>query len=100
MISLWHLGDYFRKHHRDSAQHYFELAFALSRKTRNVEMHRKTLRSLAEMDLAEDYSTQLRNLEDSLQQHRVDVRYRFARLRHKLDKQEQRNAWLAEAFRE
>ena len=100
LSSLWHLGDYFRKHDRDSAQHYFELAFALSRKTRNVEMHRKTLRSLAEMDLTEDYSTQLRNLEDSLQQHRVDVRYRFARLRHKLDKQEQRNAWLAEAFRE
>ena len=77
-----------------------ETAFALSRKTRNVEMHLKVLRSLSALGKNAAYTTSLKKLKDSIEQHRIDQRYRFARLRYKMEPQEARNQWLEEAFRE
>lgn len=98
--SLWHLGEYYASKNRDSAQQYLETAFALSRKTRNVEMHLKVLRSLSALGQNAAYTTRLIQLKDSIEQHRIDQRYRFARLRYKMEAQEARNQWLEEAFRE
>lgn len=98
--SLWHLGEYYRLKNEDSARHYLEQAVALCRKTRNIEMERKSLLALSKMSDATPYKLLLERLEDSLQKNRIGVKYRFAHLRHKLQDQEQRNAWLIKIFKQ
>ena len=63
-------------------------------------MHLKVLRSLSALGKNAAYTTSLKKLKDSIEQHRIDQRYRFARLRYKMEPQEARNQWLEEAFRE
>ena len=98
--SLWHLGEYYRLKNEDSARHYLEQAVALCRKTRNLEMERKSLLALSKMSNAAPYKLLLERLEDSLQKNRIGVKYRFAYLRHKLQDQEQRNTWLIKIFKQ
>ena len=98
--SLWHLGEYYRLKNEDSARHYLEQAVALCRKTRNIEMERKSLLALSKMSNAAPYKLLLERLEDSLQKNRIGVKYRFAHLRHKLQDQEQRNTWLIKIFKQ
>ena len=98
--SLWHLGEYYRLKNEDSARYYLEQAVALCRKTRNIEMERKSLLALSKMSDAAPYKLLLERLEDSLQKNRIGVKYRFAHLRHKLQDQEQSNTWLIKIFKQ
>ena len=100
IVSLLNLGSWYQPRDTVKAQFYYKKAVAESQSIGDVRSHILALTSLSRLNSKTTYQQQLRHLNDSLARMKKELRYRFAQIKYRVDKQEAENKWLRQAYNE
>ena len=100
IVSLLHLGKWYEKRDKAKARSYYLEAMEMSENFGDIENHIAALEALSKRREEPAFDRRLIRLKDSLSSFRNELRYRFAKIKYRVDEQEAENNWLRQAYTE